>query len=194
MLSFLKNIIDKNTEWKYGVLSGYLDEKGTLLDFGCGDLSLSLKIMSQHPRINLTGVDVVDFSPKPQGIRFVKYDGMTLPFDDRTFDTVIAFHVFHHCDSPEFAYSECLRVAKKRVIFVEPIFRLAIERYSMGCIDWLSNVWKSEKIPLTYQFHSDTEWIEIIGKKKCEQLRTEVLNNWLSFLPFGVASVYEIYK
>ena len=194
MLTFLKNIIDKNTEWKYGVLSGYLDDKWSLLDFGCGDLSLAMKIKAQHPNINLTGVDVVDFSPKPKDIRFVKYGGNILPFDDRSFDTVIAFHVFHHCNNPEFAYTECLRVARNRVVFVEPIFRVATERYPMGFIDWLSNVWKSENIPMTYQFHSDEEWKDIIGRNKRVKLQTRVLNNSLSFLPFGVASVYEINK
>ena len=47
---------------------------------------------------------------------------------------------------------------------------------------------------MTYQFHSDEEWKDIIGRNKRVKLGTRVLNNSLSFLPFGVASVYEINK
>lgn len=113
------NLIEKlkiyNTEKKISTLSSYLPKRGKLLDFGCGDLLLSRAIKKMYSKIDLTGVDVVDFGIRPNNIRVVLYDGEKLPFKKNEFDTVIAYHVFHHCPKPNWALEECIRVAKKKL-------------------------------------------------------------------------------
>lgn len=47
-------------------------------------------------------------------------DASNLPFDDNSFDVVMAFDVLHHLDHPEQAVSEMRRVSKKHVVIVEP--------------------------------------------------------------------------
>lgn len=165
-----------------------------VLDFGCGDMSLANKLIQQIPKLSIIGVDVVDFPSKSSGMTSMVYDGVTLPFKNNSFDVVLSFHAYHHCKNPEASYRECLRVAKKRVVFVEPIMRFYAERYSMGVMDWLFNRWKFEKIPLTYNFQRQDQWEHCITKAGCLRFTVREIKTAISFLPFGVTVLFEVFK
>ena len=94
------------------------------LDFGCG--------AGPHRRIIetsgyvYTGVDyAASIDPARlarQGSSFenevVQYDGLTLPFDDATFDMIWAWSSLEHCIFPEKSFSEIGRVLKPGGAFV----------------------------------------------------------------------------
>jgi ubiquinone/menaquinone biosynthesis C-methylase UbiE len=186
-----QKLIDKNINWKIELLQPYLKDTKTLLDFGCGDLSLAKALQKKNKALQITGVDVVKFPNKVSGITFRSYDGNVLPFRNNSFDTVIAFYVFHHCDSAQVSFDECFRVARKRVIFIEPVMRYSFENYLMGAADWVFNIWKEKSIPFTNQFMTLNNWKKIM--KKQGKYSTKPLKNFLS-IPIGKAYLFEAIK
>jgi SAM-dependent methyltransferase len=90
--------------------------RGRLLDVGCGEKPYE-EIFRPYVREYL-GVEYQETfgathassrPPKPDAY----YDGKTLPFDSRTFDTVISIQVLEHVRSPQNVLNEMARVAKK---------------------------------------------------------------------------------
>lgn len=184
-------LIKKNIDWKTELLSPYLHDSKTVLDFGCGDLSLSESLYKKNKSLKITGVDVVDFSRKINGITFISYDGVKLPFKNNSFDTVFAFYVFHHCEDVQKSFQECFRVAKKNVVFIEPVMRYPFEKQLMGAADYLFNVWKDKSIPFTNQFITLDAWEKIITKSGKASIRP--VKSFFP-VPIGKAYVFEAKK
>ena len=186
----------KSTLWKRNMLTPYFKGSEAVLDFGCGDLSFAKSLLEVHPLLQITGVDVVDFFEKPRGIKFITYDGKKLPFKDNSFDTVISFYVFHHCEDAFAAFEECARVAKKRVIFVESVYRYPLELVFMRIMDWLYNIVKPESIPLSYQFFSFHDWLKVFEKNKMKMKSSKKIKQVFlpAFLPIGISYTFEVKK
>ena len=65
--SILKNL---NIEQKLTVLAPVFTKEESVLDFGCGDLSLAKALKSRNPSLTITGVDVVSVKDKPSEISY----------------------------------------------------------------------------------------------------------------------------
>lgn len=192
---FFKQLKKNNLSWKVELLIPYFKKKEEVLDFGCGDLTVAKSLKGKCPFLDISGVDVVNNQSKVKNVPFVLYDGNRLPFQNEAFDTVIAFYVFHHCQSAQQSFSECLRVAKGRIIFIEAIPRNNLEIYLMRLMDWLYNLWKHEAIPLTYQFVFLKKWSQIFKEKKVKSAtKKEVRNSPFAFLPIGKTYLFEVFK
>lgn len=111
-----------------------------LLDVGCGDGALHRGLLAAG--VAVTGVDVADAQVESArantpGARYLTFDGRRLPFDDASFDAVIAVCVFHHVahdEQPALA-AEMRRVARVGgvVTIIEhnplnPLTRIAVWR------------------------------------------------------------------
>jgi ubiquinone/menaquinone biosynthesis C-methylase UbiE len=189
-----KKIIKNNSLWKRDIILPFLKRNEKILDFGCGDLSLAKALKEKMSSLNISGVDVVDFPEKPKNIFFRKYDGKKLPFKKNEFDTVISFYVYHHCDNAERAFKECLRVAT-RVLIVESLPRNTFEKPFVNAMDWLYNIIKPEPIPLTYQFHTEDEWKDIIKRNKAKVNKIkEIASSGFPIITVGKQCVIEIVK
>lgn len=188
-------ITKKNIDWKIKILYPYLKKSEKVLDFGCGDLSLSKSLKSMSPLLQITGVDVADFKNKPENIIFTTYDGKILPFKNNSFDTVISFYVFHHCKNAIESFEECLRVGK-RVIVVESVYRHPLEIPFMRFMDWAYNKFKSESIPLSYQFLSYEDWISVFAKNKLKIVSSKKIKQifFHQILPIGISYLFEVVK
>lgn len=96
----------------------YLVEKyrpvlvGSVLDVGCGKRLVG----GQVPKPDLyVGIDI----KLPCDV-VVDLDCEALPFEDRSFDTVICSDVLEHLESAHRMFDECCRVARSRVIISLP--------------------------------------------------------------------------
>ena len=92
----------------------------SILDFGCatGDYCLELGKLG----FKCVGVDVNE-----EYIRIAKEKGVNayvvkeqLPFEDKSFDTVIMFEVLEHVESPGRLLGEAKRVARKNILITVP--------------------------------------------------------------------------
>ncbi len=95
-----------------------------VLDFGCGTGTLAVMIKKAKPDCRVTGIDVdpqvLEIAERKArlenaDIRFMEYDGITLPFADESFDKVGTSLVLHHLSTGEkhAAFKEIYRVLKK---------------------------------------------------------------------------------
>ena len=80
----------------------------SLLDVGCGDGNNLLRVADLVGAKKHQGVDVV---VRPTAIiPVIQYDGLHLPFQDRSFEAVTMIDVLHHCDQPLQVLREIIRV------------------------------------------------------------------------------------
>ncbi len=178
------------------IASYFSDNKETVLDFGCGDLSFAKALKKEMPQLKISGVDVVDFHNRDKAVTFFHYDGKKLPFKDNSFDTVISFHVLHHTDDAKKYFQELVRVSKKRILLVESVARTSLDFPGMRFMDWIFNIWKPEQVPLTYQFLAKKEW-EKLFKKYTLTVRSAAdaeIAPIPKFFPTGRSMLFELVK
>lgn len=191
-MNIFSYIQKRNVSWKIKLLAPYFDKRESVLDFGCGDLSLARELKKFNKNLLITGVDVANLRGKryKNPITYVQYKGDTLPFKNNSFDTVLAFYVFHHCDDLQTSFEECLRVARKRIIVVESIPRTEWEVPIMKLLDYAFNMWKKERISPPNKFLRITR-VKKTAKKYNATVKTQTFGNPLIF---GKQYLFEITK
>ena len=166
-----------------------------VLDFGCGDMGLDRLLLSRNSSLHITGIDVVPFHPsKDTRLTFRMYTGDALPFADRSFDAVFAYHVFHHTKDPFTSLGECTRVCRHRIIMVEPVLRYHFEKKGFRCLDFATNFWKKEHVPIPYHVRTLLWWKKVFRKLHldCRELRS--VGVLPRFLPIGETMLFVLEK
>jgi len=149
---FLNNILDscvpndhsKQVEIKYyieDVLKIANENKPiNILDLGCGDGESYEYFKTLNNKINWFGIDISDisnisFNNKLKD-KFIKFDGINIPFPNDSFDIIYCKQVFEHVKNPRELLSDINRVLKKDGIFVgstshlEPYHALSYWNYT----------------------------------------------------------------
>lgn len=111
--SLIRKIVRTRTEEVVTRILPYITHSKRIIDIGSGTGDIAYRLMQSGKKI--TPVDVGDF----HGPRFVKpiiYDGKTLPFPDRSFDTALLLMVMHHTPDPESVFTQAARVARELVV------------------------------------------------------------------------------
>lgn len=172
------------------ILAPYLSGASSLLDFGCGDLSLATLLHRDFPNLAITGVDVVDSGRRANGVTFTLYDSKTLPFGARAFDVAISYHVFHHCSDPRAAFGELSRVTKKKLLVVEPVYRNRFDLFFMKIADRLGNGWRSIAIPMPFTFQKEATWRRFAREFRWTVAETKTAGVLPTWLPIGVTKLF----
>jgi SAM-dependent methyltransferase len=88
---------------------------GRTLDVGCWNG----EVASRLDHADIVGIDVT-IPPGPL-IDVRVFDGTTIPFDSKSFDTVLSSTVLHHAKDPEALLMEMARVGRKIVVFEDNV-------------------------------------------------------------------------
>lgn len=96
---------------------------GRILDLGCGSGYLSFPLAAQNPYSQVVGLDIVNKTLENNrqaaknsnlsNLDFVSYDGITFPFENSSFDTVVSRYALHHFPDIRKAFAEISRVLRK---------------------------------------------------------------------------------
>ncbi len=134
----------------------FLGDVKSLLDFGCGDMAISQYLKDNSNKINITGIDTIDYNLT--SMPFFQYDGKKIPFDNESFDTVIAIAALHHCNNPRSMLKECVRVAKRKIILFEDIYNNRLEEFFTKSVDYIGNHLETSAVDIPFNFLSLKEW------------------------------------
>jgi SAM-dependent methyltransferase len=145
-------------------LAKAIPSRGTVLDIGCGDGQIAMALMRLRPDLRVEGVDIV---PRPRTlIPVVQYDGVTLPFADRSVDYVTIVDVLHHTTDPTVVLREASRVARQGVIVKDHLREGFLANATLIFMDWFGNL--GDGVPMPYNFLNRTEWQGAFFKSRLE--------------------------
>lgn len=97
-------------------------EGKSILDAGCGRGWLARRLALRDRQTNVVGADIAPpaSSEMPANLSFVEGWLGRLPFDDKSFDTVVCTHTLEHVFDLHRALGDLRRIAKSRLIIVVP--------------------------------------------------------------------------
>lgn len=139
----------------------------SILDVGAGSGEVAKAICQLRPELIISGVDVK--IREKTFIPITKYDGSRLPFEDNTFDLIIAVDVLHHCVDPVAMFKECVRVSKKWVIIKDHICETRLDWILLRLMDWIGN--SSHGVVLPYNYLSSSEWESLFNQTGLKIIR-----------------------
>lgn len=126
----------------------------SLLDIGCGDMSIAENLMESRANIKATCLDTY---PLPEAYvddskweKYVSFDGRKIPFKDNQFDLAILCDVLHH----DFEYAavilkEACRVSK--YVLVKDHFEYGmVSRQTLRLMDFIGNWGYGVSVPDRY--------------------------------------------
>ncbi|CCE72999.1 Piso0_000008 [Millerozyma farinosa CBS 7064] len=112
----------RNVENSLSFMVQYIKESSNVLDVGCGPGSITVDIASRVPKGHVTGIDTFEelisqgqqkaSDLKQENVFFRVASATSLPFEDNSFDVVVAHQVLVHLADPEAAFREMRRVVK----------------------------------------------------------------------------------
>lgn len=145
----------------------------TVLDVGCGDGSIAQAIMERRPELGFRGIDVMlrPHSAIPSDV----YDGVTIPYPDKSFDWVTIVDVLHHTDDAAAVLAECARVARQGVVIKDHLREGFAANSTLRVMDWVGN--RGHDVRLPYNYPSKAEWFDIFQRINVTPTRwNETLN------------------
>jgi 2-polyprenyl-3-methyl-5-hydroxy-6-metoxy-1,4-benzoquinol methylase len=105
------------------ILNIVSEQKGMLLDIGCGSGEITLLIKQAMNPKEVYGIDISDQAIAlacPKGIKAFKVDisSSKFPFSDGFFDVIVAGEVVEHLFDPDFFFDEVFRILKPQGVFI----------------------------------------------------------------------------
>jgi len=146
--------------------------KGKLLDVGCGTKPYK-SICSVEEYI---GLEINDEGDRNHSFADAFYDGKTIPFEDKTFDSVMSNQVFEHVFNPSDFLKEINRVTK-----MDGLFLISVPF-----------VWDEHEQPYDYARYSSFGLRHILGENGFQVIELRKSSNDLGLI-FQLINIY-IYK
>lgn len=85
---------------------------GTLLDVGCGEMPYKEYILENSKVSTYHGIDLPSNTIRDTKVSDFTWDGITLPFPNETYETILCTEVLEHCFEPDILLKEVYRVLK----------------------------------------------------------------------------------
>lgn len=147
-------------------LAAAIPGRGRVLDLGCGDGQIAFTLMKLRPDLKVEGVDIV---PRAKTlVPVMQYDGVTLPFEDKSFDYVTIVDVLHHTSDPVPVLAEACRVARLGVVIKDHQREGFLANPVLVAMDWFGNF--GDGVPMPYNFLSKSEWQGAFFKARLEEV------------------------
>lgn len=157
-------------------LSRLIPEQAKVLDVGCGDGLIAGLIQEIRSDVSIEGIDVLVRSKTH--IEVTQFDGVTIPFADNYFDTVMFVDVLHHTDNPLSLLKEAKRVAKNCLVLKDHTDDGLLSNETLTFMDWIGN--KPHGVRLPYNYWTSAQWNEAV---KNLNLKSEVWEKNLNIYP-----------
>lgn len=151
------------------LIAPLLEDSKHILDVGCGDGKIDSYLLEKNKSITIRGIDVL---VRPSVYLDVqKYDGITIPYESDTFDTVMTIDVIHHTDDPKVIVKELVRVSSKYIIIKDHVKSGVISYIKLRAMDYVGNSHYHVRCPYNYQTWK--QWKEIFDMNGLEIVKLE---------------------
>ena len=134
-------------------LAPFLARGDEWLEIGAGQ-GLVARALQDATGARLTLVDVVDYNQS--GLPLQTYDGLHLPFPDRSFDHSLFLFVLHHTPDPLPVLQEALRVSRQSVLVVENSVKGVFRQRLTRAIDSIPHL--RYGVPVCYRAQTIETW------------------------------------
>ena len=94
----------------------YTKNSDSVLDIGCGN-GYTTALLKRKTGMKVSGIDIIDCNNSE--FEFQRFNGESIPFEDKKFDVSYYAYVLHHIVNPVELLKETLRVTKRTVIIME---------------------------------------------------------------------------
>ncbi|HEY0780902.1 MAG TPA: class I SAM-dependent methyltransferase [Thermoanaerobaculia bacterium] len=128
------------------------------LDFGSGDGLFARVFAEEGWAREVVPVDVQRRARTV--VEPVLYDGVRLPFADRSFDLVYALDVLHHCPDPLASLRDLLRCTSRHVLLKDHNSGSTLDHWTLAVLDEIGN--RRFGVPSLYRYQKDWEWLPVI--------------------------------
>jgi SAM-dependent methyltransferase len=156
---------------------------GSVIDVGCGDGTIDALIRDARPDVEISGVDVL-VRPSAR-IKVTPFDGRRLPFDERSFDTVMFIDVLHHTEDPTILLNEARRVARKSIILKDHTMDGLLAYQTLRLMDWVGNAHHGVALP--YNYWPERRWHEVFAEVGLQLTRWEAR---IPLYPFPASLIF----
>jgi len=134
----------------------YLERSRRILDLGCGTGHIAARVRQDY-KAEIQGVDVA--RTQETDVPFCLFDGNTLPFSDRSFDTTLIVYVLHHSINPARLLSEAKRVTSDYIIVYEDIYKTIVDLLLLCGYHWLASPLSILHRPP--KFMKESSWVSL---------------------------------
>jgi len=185
-VSIVKASIRARNRRQAVMLAGHLDRGDSILDVGCGTGYLANQLREMYG-VDPTGVDIRDARVSP--IAFSSFDGISIPFPDKSFDHIVLSFVLHHANDPLALARECHRVARRSVIVFEELPYSRPGKLLLAFHVALFARYYSIRRPSSAAYHSALAWLsgQAVGVE-----RVALPPDWLKYLYLRLLLVYTL--
>ena len=125
-----------------------LPSHARVLDVGCGDGSLDARLMRARSDIEIQGADVL-VRQQPE-IPVTRFNGISLPFADRSFDVVMFVDVLHHIADPLPLLRDAVRVSRSGLLVKDHLLEGMAAGTRLRLMDWIGNARFGVALPYNY--------------------------------------------
>jgi SAM-dependent methyltransferase len=132
-----KLVLGRRARVLAGFLSPLLWANDTVLDVGCGDGTIDSLLEADRPDIAIKGIDILIRSSAR--FQVTAFDGVTIPFADRSYDIVMFVDVLHHARDPTALLKEAARVARRAIVIKDHTLNGAFAAQILRFMDWVGN-------------------------------------------------------
>jgi ubiquinone/menaquinone biosynthesis C-methylase UbiE len=130
------NYIKKQEQGWLDIFSTYiLKEKTLKIGNGFGYLSELVRPLTKE----LTVLDIQTYPLTINKDAVQIYDGLTIPYPNKSFDTTIIVFTLHHIPQSKEYFQEIMRVTKKRIIILEETYDNIFQKLHLYYRDWIVN-------------------------------------------------------
>lgn len=143
-----KLVFNRRVDVLSDMLGRLLAPGSHVLDVGTGDGQIALAIARSQENTTVEGIDVM--KRPATHIPVTLFDGVSIPFADKSVDVVTFVDVLHHTDDPQVLIREAARVARHGVIIKDHLAENKANAMTLRLMDWVGNAPHGVVLPYNY--------------------------------------------